>query len=102
MRASISILRGKIRVKEEVVASEAASVVQTLMTSSHKCLVEVAGVASTLTWGEVALILVVMAEDKEDNEGKEIKANKSNSSSSKGHHQQKKSPNFLRIQTSNN
>ena len=80
-----------------------ASVVQTLMKSSQKCLVEVAVVAAALIliWEEGALILEEWAVDKVDNEDKEAKANKSNSSS-KGHHHQKKSLNFLRIQTFNN
>ena len=104
MRAYNSILRGKIQDKEEAEASEAASVVQTLMTSSHRCLVEVAEaeVASTLTWEEVVSISVAWVEVKEV---KKVKANKGNSSRGNSHHplhQKKKFPTFLRTQTSNN
>lgn len=101
MRAYNSILRGRIQVKQEVVASEAASVVQTLMTSSHKCLAEVE-VASTLTWEEVVSISEVWVEVKEV---KKVKANKDISSRGNSHHplhQKKKFPTFLRTQTSNN
>ena len=104
MRAYNSILRGRIQVKQEAVASEAASVVQTLMTSSHRCLVEVAEVevASTLTWEEVVSISEVWVEVKEV---KKVKANKGISSRGNNHHplhQKKKFPTFLRTQTSNN